>query len=205
MHPCPWRFVVVTLLCGGLLIACPDRNRGAAVQRMQVVIDEQRAADKACVTALSSSDKPDLVVRGCLDERAVRLERFAGLLTMVPDAKVGEVPQFPPIPTAVDAASAYKDGLEVFKDKGCAKCHTVDGTRLVGGSLRGLLGSTISHTDGTIAVVDDAYVREAILQPERRVTRGFVPVMPSYQGRIKPADVDLLLVWMKSLDSPPAP
>ncbi len=191
-----------------LLLACEDRNRHAALQRMEVVIEEQRAADRACVAALTASDKPDLVVRGCLDERALRRERFDGLLTMVLSPRPGEVPPFPPIPDAIDGTSIYKDGFELFKDKGCAKCHTVDGTRLVGGSLRGLLGSTLTHTDDSSALVDDAYVREAILFPQRRVTKGYLPVMPSYQGRIKDADIALLLGWMRQLDrgsAPPAP
>ena len=170
---------------------------------MQVVVDEQRVADLACSLALKASDKPDLVVRGCLDRRALQRERFDGLLTMVEHPGVGEVPAFPSVPADVDAASIYKDGLEVFKDKGCAKCHTADGTRLVGASMRGLLGSTITHTDESRAVVDDAYVLEAILQPQRRITKGSLPVMPSYKGKIKPADVDLLVRWMRSLDAPP--
>lgn len=195
---------VVVVVLGLVFGGCADRNRAAALQRMQVVADEQRLADLAATLAVSSSDKPDLVVRGFLDERALRLERFAGLLTMVPSPLPGEVPAFPAVPAVVDAASIYKDGLEVFKDKGCAKCHTIDGTRLVGGSMRGLLGTTITHTDESTAVVDDAYVLEAILQPQRRVTKGFLPVMPAYEGKMKPADVALLLRWMRSLDAPPA-
>jgi cytochrome c oxidase subunit 2 len=167
---------------------------------MEVVIHEQRVADLACTLALSSSDKPDLVVRGFLDERALRLDRFNGLLTMVPRPSPGEVPAFPAVPDVVDATSIYKDGLEVFKDKGCARCHTADGTRLVGGSMKGLLGSTITHTDESQAVVDAAYVREALFDPQKRVTKGFLPVMPSYAGKMKAADVDLLLIWMRSLD-----
>ena len=196
---------LLLLLCAVASAGCADRNRSAAVERMGVVIREQQQADVACVRALSTSDKPDLVVRGCLDERALRLERYAGLLTMVTNPGA-EVPAFPALPAVVDAASIYKDGLEVFKEKGCAKCHTIDGTRLVGGSLRGLLGTTLTHTDESSAVVDDAYVLEAILQPQRRVTKGFLPVMPPYEGRIKAADVALLLSWMRSLDAqPPTP
>lgn len=196
--------VVAACLCVSLLLlaGCSDRTRLAALQRLQLVADEQRAADRAGTAALGTSDKPDLVLRGWLDERALRIERFTALLTMVPEPKPDEVPLFPAVPPLMDSTSGYKDGFEVFKDKGCARCHTIDGTRLVGGSMRGLLGSTIMHTDESTAVVDEAYVFEAVLRPGLRVTKGYVPVMPSYESRIKTADLVLLLAWLRTLDTP---
>jgi hypothetical protein len=76
----------------------------------------------------------------------------------------------------------------------------VDGTPLVGPTLKGLFGKTVAViTDGKErqVVADDTYLRKSLLEPNADVVKGFPPVMPPE----KMADEELaaLVDYIKSL------
>ncbi|MEC9073438.1 MAG: hypothetical protein VX938_13690, partial [Myxococcota bacterium] len=74
------------------------------------------------------------------------------------------------------AAEDY--GERLFNRLGCSACHAMDGSRGVGPPLDGLMGREESLVDGSTVVVDEAYIREAILRPSAQVVRGYAPTMP---------------------------
>jgi cytochrome c oxidase subunit 2 len=49
--------------------------------------------------------------------------------------------------------------------------------------------------------VDDAYLRDAILNPSRHITQGYAPIMPTYQGQISEEGVIALVEYLKNLNS----
>ena len=59
---------------------------------------------------------------------------------------------------------------------GCAGCHTVDGTGTTAPSWLGVYGRTEQLTDGTTITVDDAYIRNSILDPQSQIVAGFEAV-----------------------------
>jgi cytochrome c oxidase subunit 2 len=50
-------------------------------------------------------------------------------------------------------------------------------------------------------IADDAYLREAILNPSQHVTQGYAPIMPTYQGQISEEGVIALIEFIKNLNS----
>ena len=48
---------------------------------------------------------------------------------------------------------------------------------------------------------DDAYLREAILNPSQHITQGYAPIMPTYQGQISEEGVIALVEYIKNLNS----
>jgi cytochrome c oxidase subunit 2 len=90
-------------------------------------------------------------------------------------------------------------GARKFAQLGCGNCHTGGDTER-GPTLYGLAGTTRSFTDGSSAKADDAYLRESILNPYNRITKGYAyHTMPAYAGQISEGDVLNLLAYMKSL------
>jgi cytochrome c oxidase subunit 2 len=86
------------------------------------------------------------------------------------------------------------------------RCHTADGTSHIGPTWAGLYMSTVPLEDGSTVVADDAYVTESIMDPEAKIHEGFPPVMPSYLGRLRPAEVAAILEYIRSLrDVAPEP
>lgn len=77
-------------------------------------------------------------------------------------------------------------GQKLASQFGCNACHSVDGSKLVGPSWLGLFGSTVKLADGSSVTVDEAYIIEAIQNPNAKVVEGYPPgVMP--QQFIDPA------------------
>jgi cytochrome c oxidase subunit 2 len=52
-------------------------------------------------------------------------------------------------------------------------------------------------------LVDEAYLRESILNPNEKITQGFQPVMPAYQGLISEESLLQLIEYVKSLQHEP--
>lgn len=87
-------------------------------------------------------------------------------------------------------------GRKVWDQKGCGNCHTgMDTVR--GPSLTGIYGKPRQLEDGT-AVADTDYLRDSIMTPWRRITKGYDPTMPAYQGEIAEEDVLSLVEYIKS-------
>jgi cytochrome c oxidase subunit 2 len=83
---------------------------------------------------------------------------------------------------------------------GCNSCH--NGTAAARGpSLAGVYGSKLTLTDGRQILVDDAYLRDAILNPSEHVTAGFAPIMPTYQGQISEDGLIDLVEFIKNMQS----
>jgi cytochrome c oxidase subunit 2 len=96
--------------------------------------------------------------------------------------------------------SLAQNGERIFASMGCNACH--NGTAAARGpNLAGVYGSKLQLTDGSQILVDDAYLREAILSPSQHVTAGFAPIMPTYQGQISEEGLIDLVEYLKNLNS----
>ncbi|MFQ5436069.1 MAG: cytochrome c oxidase subunit II, partial [Anaerolineae bacterium] len=62
---------------------------------------------------------------------------------------------------------------------GCAGCHTLDGSRLVGPSWLGLVGRTEQLEDGSSVTADEAYILNSILHPADQIVAGYPNAMPA--------------------------
>jgi cytochrome c oxidase subunit II len=99
----------------------------------------------------------------------------------------------------VDKIPPAEAGARLYKTRGCASCHTVDGSAGIGPSFKGIWGGQAVLSDGRKVLVDEDYVRESILEPPAKVVAGFDPVMPTYKGRIKDKEITVIIEYLKSL------
>lgn len=90
-------------------------------------------------------------------------------------------------------------GAELYKSKACFTCHTIDGNPSVGPTFKGIFGRSENLTDGNSITVDENYIRKSILEPQAQVVDGFQPVMPTYQGLLKEAEIDALIAYLKTI------
>ncbi|MFQ6604628.1 MAG: cytochrome c oxidase subunit II [Fidelibacterota bacterium] len=90
-------------------------------------------------------------------------------------------------------------GQKVFQDKACFTCHTLDGNRLVGPSLKGIFGHSVTLTDGREVTVDENYLRRSLLEPQTEVVDTYAPVMPTYQGLLSERELDAIISFIKTL------
>jgi hypothetical protein len=120
---------------------------------------------------------------------------------------------------AVEPSAAL--GKEVAMRYGCIACHATgdpsipapptpaangDGSKVaVGPPWIGAWGASRIFSDGSeIKKIDEAYLRESILDPARRVQKGFEMErtgvgMPSYLGVLKDHEIDSVILFIKGL------
>jgi mono/diheme cytochrome c family protein len=94
-----------------------------------------------------------------------------------------------------DKATA-ETGAGLYKSKGCNACHSIDGSKLVGPSFKGLWGKTESTNVGDV-VVDEAYFRESILQPMAKTVNGYPPAMPPQA--LSDIEIESLALFVQTL------
>jgi len=99
-------------------------------------------------------------------------------------------------------AKKKPSGPQLFQEKGCQACHSIDGTPLVGPTVKGLFGKTVTViTDGKErqVVADETYLRRSLLEPNADVVKGFPPIMPSQKGLITDEELEGIIRYMKEL------
>ncbi len=90
-------------------------------------------------------------------------------------------------------------GKLLYQQQGCATCHSLDGTRLVGPTFKGIFGKTEAMADGSQVTVDENYIRESILEPQSKIVQGYAPAMPTFQGKLKDRELTALVEFIKSI------
>jgi len=94
-------------------------------------------------------------------------------------------------------------GYKTLEKNGCLACHSIDGSKLVGPSFKGLYGSSVEvSTDGTVhkVVADSMYVKSSILEPDKDIVSGYPKgVMKSYKGLISDKEIELVNEYLKNL------
>jgi len=90
-------------------------------------------------------------------------------------------------------------GELLYRQRGCPQCHSIDGTPGIAPTFLGLFGSMETLATGEQVLVDENYVRESILNPRERLTAGYDPVMPTYQGRMRDEEIAAIIEYLKTL------
>lgn len=102
-----------------------------------------------------------------------------------------------PLAGEVDLAAAER-GKAVAMSL-CIGCHTVDGKTLVGPTWKGIYRSEVELEGGAKVTVDDAYLKESILDPMKATVKGFPPAMPPYKSILTEEQLKDVIEYIKSL------
>ncbi len=91
----------------------------------------------------------------------------------------------------------HEIGEVLFTTKGCNSCHTTDGTRSIGPSVKGIWGSTEAMSGGARVQVDENYIRESILEPKAKIVSGYPALMPATP--LAEREFQAIIAYIKSL------
>jgi len=96
---------------------------------------------------------------------------------------------------ASNGEALFKQAL-VGQNPGCATCHSVDGTQLVGPTLQGIAGRAASRVQGESA---EQYLHQSMVEPNAYVVEGYVEgVMQSYKD-LSEAQLNDLVAYLLTL------
>ncbi len=105
-----------------------------------------------------------------------------------------------------DAAKPPTDieahGLWLYERMGCKSCHSMEpNKKIVGPSFAGTFGTEQKAAGGAAILVDAGYIRESILEPQKKIRDGYqgASQMPSFQGKLKDNEILALTAFIEAL------
>ena len=103
----------------------------------------------------------------------------------------------------LSVSSSEPEGLKILKNNGCIACHSLDGSKLVSVSFKGLYGKTESvKTNGNERKVEvnEPYIVNSIYEPDKDIVVGYPGgIMKSYKGLIKDDETKKIIDYLKTL------
>ena len=100
-------------------------------------------------------------------------------------------------------ASADHPGLVVLKKNACISCHSLDGSKIVGPSFKGVWGMTetvITNDAEREITIDEAYIKRSIQEPNADVVKGYNKgLMISYKDLVSEKEMNDIIEYIKTL------
>lgn len=94
-------------------------------------------------------------------------------------------------------------GRRIVESKGCVACHSLDGSKLVGPSFKGIWEkpvTVITKGQERELIVDEDYIRRSIYEPDADVVKGYRGgQMLSYKDEISEEQLSNIVEFIKSL------
>jgi mono/diheme cytochrome c family protein len=98
----------------------------------------------------------------------------------------------------VENGQAIFTRATVGSNPGCATCHSLDGSQLVGPTMQGIGTRAATRVEGQSA---QDYLHASIVDPNAYVVEGFAQgVMPSYQDALQETELNDLVAYLLSLN-----
>ena len=94
-------------------------------------------------------------------------------------------------------------GKRIMQNIGCFACHSLDGSKLVGPSFKGIWGAehtVVTGKETRKIVVDEEYIKRSIYDPSADVVEGFMKgLMITYQGQLSEEDIANIIEYLKTV------
>ena len=104
---------------------------------------------------------------------------------------------------AAQAASGIPDpaqGQALYEQMGCKTCHSLDGSRGIGPTWRGVFNSEVPLEGGTTVKADEAYLIESIRTPNAKIVRTFpANTMPNFGLILSDLQIKDLVAYIETI------
>ncbi len=123
-------------------------------------------------------------------------ERHSAMLSLVKSIPAAEFDKW----LGVDVGPA--SGTRLLTIKGCIACHSLDGSKLIGPTFKGVFGRTEMVLTDDVAreiVVDEEYIRKSMLEPNADIVEGYQAVMPPQGSLVDDEEMDAIIEALKGL------
>ena len=129
--------------------------------------------------------------------------QMSGLIAFIRSQDGSAAPAAPAAAPAAEISlasmSPEERGKKWYSEKLCIGCHSLDGSKMVGPSFKGVWGRTETLADKSTVKVDEAYFKRSLLTPMAEVVDGYAPSMPSFQGQLTDEQIADLIAFVKTV------
>lgn len=150
------------------------------------------------------SNKPGRYDLFCAEYCGLRHSYMITVVEVMPDAKFKT--WYNETPVKLDSVALAKPGAigkNIIEIKGCIACHSIEGSKLVGPSFKGIYGhKVIVNTAGKEReiTVDDEYIKRSINDPAADIVKDYKEgQMVSYKGQLSDEDIRQVIEYLKTL------
>ena len=101
----------------------------------------------------------------------------------------------------IEGPASLEMGRALSASMGCVACHSTDGTVAgkTGPTWKGLFGRDREFVDGSVESANEYYLKDSMLNPQKKIVKGYAPGMASYKGVLTDAQIDSLILYIQSL------
>ena len=89
-------------------------------------------------------------------------------------------------------------GRKIMTEQGCLTCHSIDGSKNIGPTFKGLFMAKVECQKGIISIADESYLKESIEHPSTKIVKGFSPIMPEFK-KLSNRELNGLVEYIKTL------
>lgn len=94
-------------------------------------------------------------------------------------------------------------GLVIIKKNACTTCHSLDGSKLLGPSFKGLYNSkriVIVNNNEQEITANEEYISNSILKPNDAIVKNFNKgIMQSYEGTLNKNEIQSIIEYFKNI------
>lgn len=134
---------------------------------------------------------------------------YCGLLhsAMLAKAVIMEQPEYDKWFEELKVTGIQPDapGLILLRNTGCLACHSIDGSKLVGPSFKGVWGTERKIDAGGIVrtvTFDESYMSKSVYDPDSEIVEGYSKgLMKSYTGTLSEEDLKTITEYIKTLSA----
>lgn len=93
-------------------------------------------------------------------------------------------------------------GLQILTEKGCIGCHSTDGSKKIGPTLKGIWGrkeAVVTNGTEREITVDEEYLKKSLLEPNADIVKGYPAIMPPQKGALTEQEIGALVDYLKKL------
>lgn len=94
------------------------------------------------------------------------------------------------------------DAFELIQNNGCTGCHSLDGSKIIGPSFKGIYQreTTILKDGKEFNIkVDEEYIKNSILNPKDEIVKEYPNIMPPFKGILTEDEVKAISKYLRGI------
>ncbi len=103
---------------------------------------------------------------------------------------------------ALPEKSNEPEGLVILRKNACTGCHSIDGSKIVSVSFKGMFGKSekvMTNGSERSITIDEDYIKSSVYDPDKDVVSGYQKgIMKTYKGIVSEQELTKIIDYLKS-------